>query len=58
MIEDFAYDPLCPAGAAAVGDDDVETIRRRDLVDHATDGFRLVEGRDDEAQRLHRIPQF
>jgi transposase InsO family protein len=43
---------------AAVGDDDVEAIRRRDLTDHGPDGFRLVEGRNDEAQRLHRIPQF
>ena len=27
-------------------------------VDNGGDGVRLVEGRNDEAQRLHRIPQF
>jgi hypothetical protein len=27
-------------------------------VDHARDRLCLIEGRDDEAQRLHRIPQF
>jgi hypothetical protein len=62
MMADFAYYPLSPAGAAAAAvgddDDDVEAIRCRDLVDHAGDRRCFVEGRDDEAQRLHRIPQF
>jgi hypothetical protein len=54
----IAGDLLDPVGAAAIGDNDVRTIGRRDLEDHGTNGVRLVEDRDDEAQRLHRIPQF
>ncbi len=54
----IAGDFLGPVSAAAISDDDVRTIRRRDLADHGTNGVRLVERRNDEAQRLHRIPQF
>ena len=54
----IAGDLLGPVGAAAIGDNDVRTIGRRDLEDHGTNGVRLVEGRDDQAQRLQRIPQF
>jgi hypothetical protein len=47
-----------PVGATAVGDDGVETIGRGNLADHCADCLRLIEGRNDEAYRLHRIPQF
>src|ERR1700690_776126 len=49
---------LCVRQWCRLGDDEVEAMRHRDLVDHARDRLCLIEGRDDEAQRLHRIPQF
>ena len=45
-------------GATAIGDDDVSGEGRRDLPDDGTNRIGLVQRRDDEAYRLHRMPQF
>jgi hypothetical protein len=57
-IDHPSADRLRAIGAADIGDDDVGATSHRNLSDHAADRLRLVEGRNDEGQRLHRIPQF
>jgi len=49
---------LCAVAAAAISHDDVPTVRIGDFADDGADRRGLVEGRDNEAKRPLRIPQF
>lgn len=51
-------DILRAVGAAAIRHDDVPAIGIGDFADDGADRRSLVEGGNDEAYRLHRIPQF
>jgi hypothetical protein len=53
-----AGDPRSSVSAAAIGDYDVEPVRCGNLANRSADRFRLIEGRNHEGHRLHRIPQF